>query len=348
MAIQMKKTGLLLINLGTPDGPDPDSVGRYLREFLMDRYVITMPWFLRWILVNLIIVPRRKHASSELYKMIWTERGSPLLFHLQDLAEQVRHKAGNKFEVAIAMRYGRPSISQGLKALSHCEKILVFPLYPQYAESTTRSSEEACLAAAENLDLKTQLHFVGTFYQHPAFIDPSARLLKDSVHETDHVLMTFHGLPESHLKATDRSQGAHCLKSVDCCAKITDVNRDCYRAQCFATARALTTKAGLESKKVSISFQSRLGRAEWIKPYTEHEIDRLAATGVRHLTITCPAFAADCLETLEEIEGRGAEQFIERGGKTVNVVECLNARPEWAEGVIRLAEEALSKKTDAP
>ena len=345
------KRGLLILNLGTPDSPAPEAVGRYLKQFLMDKRVIDIAWPLRWFFTNVLIVPKRKYASAEAYEKIWTEKGSPLLFHLRDLASEVSgliktDETLADFDLEIAMRYGNPSIESALAKFKErgTKEIVVFALYPQYAESSTLSSEEEVARAARALNLEAKIQFVPPYYEHPAFVSAFASRLRQMMERErpDHVLMSFHGLPVRHVQHTDRSGGKHCMRSPDCCAKITDVNRDCYRAQSFATARALAKAVGLRDDQYTVSFQSRLGRAEWIPPYTDHKYKELADRGVRKLVVVCPSFAADCLETLEEIAIRGAEEFRGYGGDRCAQVPCLNSDPEWARGVITILKDALS------
>lgn len=339
----MAKRGLLLLNLGTPDSPNPPDVGRYLEQFLMDKWVIDIPAPLRWFLVKVLIVPKRKFASGKAYETIWTERGSPLLFHLKDLADKVGPRAQEHFNhVEIAMRYGNPSIETALRAFaeSDADEIVVFPLYPQYAESSTRSSIEECRRVAKEIGLKGKLKFVKDFYEHPAFIRAFAEEIRKAMGESrpDHLLLTFHGLPERHVMRTDPS-ASHCLKRDDCCARIVEANRDCYRAQCFATARALTRELGFPSEKVVVSFQSRLGRTPWIKPFTDEVIPELARKGAKSMVVACPSFTADCLETIEEMGDRGRELFTTSGGVTFNLAHCPNASDTWADGVMQIARE---------
>lgn len=337
------KKGLILLNLGTPDDPSPEAVGRYLREFLMDRYVIDIPWPLRWFLVNVLIVPKRKYASSHAYKTIWSDRGSPLLYHLNDLRDVVLPHLQSEFEIEIAMRYGNPTIEKALRSLQekNVSEIVVFALYPQYAESTSRSSEECIQEMAQTLGLNLPIRFVPPFYQHPGFINNYAAKIERAMQnfKADHVLMSFHGLPERHVKKTDRSGGQHCLRSADCCHIITDANRDCYRAQCFATARALADRLKIAKDNYTVSFQSRLGRAEWIKPYTDELLGSLANRGIKRLVVVCPAFVADCLETIEEIGIRAADDFKKAGGDHLLAIPCVNSDPAWAEGVAEIVRE---------
>lgn len=332
-----RKQGLLILNLGTPDAPEAPAVGRYLKQFLMDKWVIDIPWLLRWFFVHVLIVPKRKHASAEAYKQIWTKRGSPLLFYLRDLEERVAALIPD-VKVASAMRYGQPSVEVGLKQLADCDEIMIFPLYPQYAESSTRSSHEECTRVASALGLRARLTFVKDYFEHPSFINSFAEVVAPilEAEKPEHLLMSFHGLPERHVK---RVGGEHCLASAACCDAITPSNRDCYRAQSFATARALALKLGLHSNQYSVSFQSRLGRTPWIPPFTDVQLEQFPMKGISRIAVVCPSFATDCLETIEEIGLRGAETFKQAGGVEYVAIPCLNARESWAEAVIKIATD---------
>lgn len=332
------KKGLLLLNLGTPDSPESEDVGRYLKEFLMDKWVIDIAAPLRWFFVHALIVPKRKFASSEAYKKIWTARGSPLSNYLEDLGEQVRKII--EFPVAIGMRYGNPSVHKGFAQLmkAGCDEILVFPLYPQYAESSTRSSQEHCQNIAKVTGFSGQLKFAAPFYEHPGFIESFSENIRPllSGAEAEHLLLSFHGLPERHIQRLDLS-GAHCLKKSSCCEAITTVNKNCYRAQSYQTARLIARQ--LDLKNYSVGFQSRLGRTPWIKPYTDILYTELAQKGVERLVVACPSFAADCLETLEEVHLRGQESFLAGGGKEFVVAPCLNAQPSWVKTVAAISKQ---------
>jgi ferrochelatase len=338
-------TGLLLCNLGTPDQPTPGAVRRYLREFLSDPRVLDINRVGRWLLLNLVILPLRPRKSAAAYQKIWTGRGSPLLGHGEDLVAAVRARLGVEWAVELGMRYGRPSIAAALEELRQAgaRRVVVFPLFPQYAASTTGSTvAEVCRVAGREW-IAPPMSFVEAFYDRPAFIDAFAavgRPVLETEHP-DHVLLSFHGLPERHLRKGDES-GRHCLVKADCCAHIGEANRNCYRAQCFATARALAARLGLAEGGWSVSFQSRLGRARWIHPYTDAVIARLAAQGKKRLVVFCPAFVADCLETLEEIGIRGKEQFLAAGGERLTLVPSLNASPAWADAVVGIVRDHRS------
>jgi protoporphyrin/coproporphyrin ferrochelatase len=334
----MNGKGVILINLGTPDAPTPEAVGVYLREFLMDGYVINLPKPLRWFLVNIMIVPRRKYQSAEAYRKVQMPGGSPLLVHTRALAEEVATRLasdGDRYLVEYAMRYGNPSIASALKKLcvQDVSEILVLPLYPQYAESSFETAVLETKKRAAELGCADRLKFISPFYDSPEFLNAfGARVVADlKSHPVEHVLFSFHGLPERHVT---RFHPNHCLQRSDCCDQLSEINRNCYRAQCFYMVRAIAKQAGLEASGYTISFQSRLGRARWIEPNTEDVLKNLAHLGVKEIAVTCPSFVADCLETVEEIEMRGRKIFIDAGGNDLRLIPALNADPMWVETIV--------------
>jgi ferrochelatase len=338
-------TGLLLVNLGTPESPKPSDVRPYLREFLSDPRVIDIAPWARFLLLNLVILPFRPKKSGEAYEKIWTERGSPLLFHGLDLTEKVQRRLGDGCVVELGMRYGQPSIAGALARLRErgADRIVVFPLFPQYSSAATGSALEKVFDEAGKLWNTPYLSVVPPFYEHPAFIDSCARVARRALTDAraEVVIFSFHGLPERHCIKSD-SSGAHCLKSADCCARIVEANRHCYRAQCFATARALADRLGIPEAERILCFQSRLGRTPWIKPYTDEIIIDLARRGVKRAAILSPAFVADCLETIEELGIRAVDSFRAEGGEALRVVPAVNAEDDWADGVVAIAREASS------
>ncbi|MFT7669001.1 MAG: ferrochelatase [Planctomycetota bacterium] len=344
LATLFMKTGVLLINLGTPDAPQTAEVRRYLRQFLSDPRVLDMPAPIRWLLVNLVITPRRAPASAEAYRKVWTDRGSPLYYHLIDLCAGLR-EALPEVIFEVGMRYGSPSIATGLNALrtQGCDRILVAPLYPQYASSATGTALEAVYREASKLWNTPYIQVLPAFYDDPHFLDAFAALGKEVLDEfkPDHVLFSYHGLPERHCTKSDDS-GAHCLRSANCCERMVAANQSCYRAQCFATTKGLRERLMLDESNSSISFQSRLGRTPWIQPYTDKVLVDLPAQGVKRLAVYCPTFVADCLETLEEIEMRGAEDFLKAGGEELRLIPSLNASPAWVAGLAAMFNPLLA------
>ncbi len=338
----MPKTGLLLCNLGTPDSTKVSDVRRYLRQFLSDDRVLDMNRLGRWLLLNLIILPLRPAKSAHAYQKIWTPRGSPLLFHGQDLTAAVARRLPD-VSVKLAMRYGNPSTAHALAEMEKegVERVVVFPLYPQYAASSSGSALEEVMRELGKHWNVWPIHVVEPFYAHPAFVHAFAQVIQGTLHgfAADHLLFSFHGLPERHVEQSDPT-AAHCLKSAGCCDAPCAANRACYRHHSFETARALGTALGMGPERWSVSFQSRLGRIPWIKPYTDEVLPTLAKRGVKKLAVACPAFVADCLETLEEIGMRAKEEFCAAGGEDLVLVPSLNVHPTWVDAVLQLASES--------
>jgi protoporphyrin/coproporphyrin ferrochelatase len=337
-------TGVLLVNLGTPDAPEAGPVRRYLREFLSDPRVLDMHPAARWALLELVILPRRPAESAAAYEKIWLEEGSPLLVYGEALAREVAQQLDpERHRVELAMRYGQPSIETGLDRLREqgCDRLVVVPLYPQYAASSTGSSVEEVYRLAGQRWNTPFITVVPPFYDDPRFIGAFASVTRPVLEdlEPDHVLFSFHGLPERHMIKSDEA-GDHCLRSETCCDRIVSANRNCYRAQCFATARALASRLELPDDRYTISFQSRLGRAVWIRPYTDQLLVELPKRGIRKLAVVCPAFVADCLETLEEIGIRANADFRAAGGTELRLVPSLNAEPAWVDAVTAFIRDA--------
>ncbi len=333
-------TGLLLINLGTPNAPQTGAVRRYLRQFLSDPRVLDTGALARWLLLNLVILPFRPAKSAEAYRVIWDERGSPLLYHSRDLVAKVQARLGDGWHVALGMRYGNPSIADALAELRDrgIDRIVVLPLFPQYASSSTGSALEELYRAAGTLWNVPSLTVIDSFYDDEGFLNAFANVGRPVLQEArpDHVLFSFHGLPERQIHKSDTS-GRHCLVRADCCERIIAANRYCYRAQCFYTARQLAAALDIASADYTVCFQSRLGRVPWIQPFTDVLIDELAAQGKKRLVVFSPAFVADCLETIEEIGVRAREQFLAAGGQELVLVPSLNATDAWAAAVANLA-----------
>lgn len=350
-----KRTGILLVNLGTPDAPTERDVRRYLREFLGDPYVIDLPAPLRWLLLNLIILPRRPRASAALYASIWTAQGSPLLVHSRALAHAVAAALGDEFQVELAMRYGNPSLESAFERLAKHELAhwIVMPLYPQETGSSSGSTLAKVRELAARFGVGSKLSCVNAFYARPEFSAALGAVSRPALERfaADHVLFSFHGVPERHVLKEDASRRT-CLARTDCCDTIRTENAHCYRAQCFATARTLAKTLALPEHAYSVGFQSRLGRTPWIQPYTDERLAKLAAAGHKRLAVICPSFVADCLETLEEIGIRAHEHWQALGGDDLLCVPCLNAHPAWVATVATLlreqAAQALSDAASRP
>ncbi len=305
----MTDHALLLVNLGSPASTSVADVRSYLNQFLMDPYVIDLPWPVRRLLVSLILI-KRPEQPAHAYASIWWDQGSPLVV-LTRLA------------------------AQGVK------DITLAPLYPQFADSTVTTVIEEAKKVVQQKKLAVQFKLLQPFYDQPEYIDALVASASSYLEQSfDHLLFGFHGLPERHLTKFDPT-GSHCFKNADCCRNASPaVLATCYRAQCMRTAAAFAEKMGLPDGKWSASFQSRLGRAKWIEPYTEARLDELAKQGVKRLLVMCPAFVADCIETLEEIGDRGREQFIEAGGEELVLVPCLNDNLQWGQALNVLCERA--------
>ena len=335
-----RRTGVLLVQLGTPRSPTPRDVRAYLREFLGDPRVLDLPALGRWLLLNLVILPFRPRRSAEAYAQIWLAEGSPLLLHSRRLASGVAAELGPEYVVRLAMRYGEPSLEQALAELRDADvaRVRVVPLFPQYAASTNGSVQQRVMELAGSEWYVPALEFVPDFPTHPGFVEAAADVARQRMagFRPDHVLFSYHGLPERQIRRGDPT-GSHCLERDDCCRALGPENRSCYRAQCAATTRALAEALDLPPESFSMSFQSRLGRTPWIRPFTDEVLPELAASGVKRLAVLCPSFVADCLETLEEIGIRARAQWREAGGDELLLVPCVNSHPRFVSAVAELA-----------
>lgn len=344
------KTGLLLINLGTPDSPRTPDVRRYLRQFLMDPRVIDIPAWRRWLIVNLLILPFRPRSSAEAYRKIWTEAGSPLLLYSQELTRRVQARLGPEIEVELGMRYGRPAIGEAMGNLRRrgVHRLIVFPLYPQYSSAATGSSLEAVFKEAARLWNVPSLQVIPPFYDHEAFIAACAGVARPHLGRSnpERVFFSFHGLPERQVRKSDPT-GTHCLHREDCCERIEATNADCYRAQCLATAKRLADALGIEEERRVVCFQSRLGRTPWLRPYTDEVLADHARRGCKRAMLLSPAFVADCLETLEELGIRGVEIWKEHGGESLELVPCVNVDEAWVDALVQIVGEQTTW-LDAP
>lgn len=326
------KTGVLLINLGTPDKPTTRAVRRYLKQFLLDPYVITLPAPLRYLLVYGAILPFRPKQSAHAYQKIWGEDGSPLLTNSVALAKKVAIELGENYHVELGMRYGKPSIDSAVKKLKKvdCKKIIVLPLFPQYAKATNQSAIDEAKRCLKKNKLSATLDIIPDFYQENAFIEPSSELIKRKIKNTttQFVLFSYHGLPERQIEITQCPNQSICDDAVACPVNLSQKTQ-CYRAQCFATTQQIAEKMGLSSEDYATSFQSRLGKTKWIGPYTDQILSNLREQGILHLAVACPSFVADCLETLEEIGIQLREQWESLGGKSFCLIPCLNDNNHW-------------------
>jgi ferrochelatase len=332
----MNRRGVLLINLGSPDSTDVADVRRYLREFLMDPRVLDAPWPVRFCVVHFAILPKRPHESAEAYRRIWWPEGSPLIVISRRVRAALEQRLGRP--VVLAMRYQHPSVEQALAELTRqgVEEVVVVPMFPHYAMSSYESAVERVKVVARRQAPGLALRIVPPYFDDPDYLAAlvaSAQPYLDG--GFDHLLFSFHGIPERHLRKSDPT-GRHCLAVKDCCATPSLAHASCYRAQCWRTVEAFVQRAGLPAAKYSVAFQSRLGRDPWLTPYTDREIERLAHAGIKRLLVICPAFVSDCLETLEEIGLRGRDAFRAAGGGELTLIPCLNEHPLWLDALEKL------------
>ena len=336
----MTNRAVLLANLGSPDSPTETDVRSYLNQFLMDRYVIQLPWILRRLIVSAFVLPKRPKASAEAYSSVWMDQGSPLLVLSRNLHDALSQSLD--MPVALAMRYGKPSIESQLLALANqpdINEVLYIPLYPHYADSTVTTSIVEAQRVIRQHGLNFKLTVLPPFYDHPDYIAALVANAKPVIERAvnhygsldsgkTHIVFSYHGLPESHLLTADPSPG-HCLQQANCCDIPSPAHATCYRHQVLKTTRCFAELAGLEKTHYSVAYQSRLGRAKWLEPNTEDILQQLAGQGVKHALVMCPAFVTDCLETLEEIQIRGQEVFKDAGGNSLELIACLNDHPDW-------------------
>ncbi|AUS05279.1 ferrochelatase [Pseudotamlana carrageenivorans] len=319
------KKGVLLVNLGSPDSPEPQDVKKYLGEFLMDERVIDIPYLARTALVKGIILKTRPKASAAAYKKIWWDEGSPLIVISERLQKGIQKQVD--VPVALAMRYGSMTIKKGLQKLvdQGVEEVLLFPLYPQFAMATTETitvlAEELRQASFPHLKIES----VPAFYNKPDYIEVLSNSVKKHLEgkQIDHLLFSYHGVPERHIRKSDVTK-SHCKMDGSCCATPSKAHEFCYRHQCLEVTRLVAEKLNLQAGTFSTSFQSRLGFDPWLLPYTDRTIERLGKNGIKNMAIVTPAFVSDCLETLEEIAMEGQEIFHEMGGKEFTTIPCLN------------------------
>lgn len=336
----MKKkipTGVLLINLGTPDSPETSAVRRFLREFLSDPRVIDLSFIPRWLLLNLFILPFRPRQSTKAYQKIWQPDGSPLLIYTQQLRDRVAEQLSDQYVVEFAMRYGTPNISSAMDRLisQRCHKIIIFPLFPQYSSATTGSVIENFLHTIRQRKNIPSIHVINSFYQDSRFIQAYATVVQESLNDfnPDLLLLSYHGLPEQHIEKSGCKK-TMCNRNDACSIEIN--HPYCYRHHCYVTSQLLADTLGFSASQYTVAFQSRLGKTPWIKPYTDQLLPDLYQRGIRHLAIACPSFVADCLETLEEIGIRAREQWQTLGGGSFKLIPCLNAHPVWVEAVTQM------------
>tara|TARA_A200000113_G_scaffold58765_2_gene50118 strand:+ start:12532 stop:13563 length:1032 start_codon:yes stop_codon:yes gene_type:complete len=332
--------GVLLVNLGSPESPDPKDVKVYLDEFLMDERVIDLPSFLRTILVRGIILNTRPKRSAKAYKKIWWDEGSPLIVLSKRLLQKMEEKV--QLPLALGMRYGKPAIQKGLQELADkgVTEVLLVPLYPQFAMATT----ETILVLAESLRQESfpQMEFttLPSFYNHPDYVRVLSQSIQESLQDKqwEHLIFSYHGVPERHIRKSDITK-SHCKIDGQCCQTASPTHQYCYRHQCFETTRLVAEYLDLASDRYTTTFQSRLGLDPWLQPYTDKTVAKMAKSGVKKMAIVTPAFVSDCLETLEEIGMEAVEDFEEKGGEHLHVIPCINDREDWVNVMSRWVDE---------
>lgn len=333
--------GVLLVNLGSPDSPSVPDVRRYLNEFLMDGRVIDVPWPIRRFVVGMILI-KRPAESGHAYEKIWTKDGSPLVVTSKNVRAAIQQRVS--VPVELAMRYQNPSIEFAVKKLAEkgVDDVLLIPLFPHYAMSSYETAVVRVQEVAAQLAPKMKITVQPPYFDHPDFIGALVASAEPFLKKDyDHLLFSYHGIPERHLHKSDPT-GCHCLKVENCCEVASPAHKVCYRAQCLATTREFVQLAGVPKEKYSVSFQSRLGKDPWLKPYTDYELPRLAQEGKKKMLVICPAFVSDCLETIEEIGMRGCEEFKSGTGQEFTRIPCMNEHPRWIDALVRMADTFLT------
>ncbi len=329
----MSKKGILLMNLGSPDSTAVSDVRKYLREFLMDGRVLDAPYPIRWFLVNCLILPKRPKESAHAYETIWTKEGSPLVVTSKRVKQLLQARVD--VPVELCMRYQNPTPEVALASLHRqgVTDVHLIPLFPHYAMSSFETAvvriEEGVKRGFPGMTLTSEK----AYYNQPEYIAALVASAAEFLQQPyDHLLFSYHGIPERHLRKSDPT-GCHCLTVANCCQVESPAHAFCYRAQCFKTTELFVRQAGIPTGKWSVSFQSRLGRDPWLKPYTDFELERFAKEGKKRLLVMCPAFVSDCLETIEEIGVRGKESFEGAGGESLTLIPCMNEHPRWIEAL---------------
>ncbi|MFK5958749.1 MAG: ferrochelatase [Lutibacter sp.] len=328
--------GALLVNLGSPDSTSTNDVKKYLDEFLMDKRVIDTPYLLRAFIVKGIILNTRPKKSAEAYKKIWWKEGSPLIVLSERLHKKV--KEHSNIPVELAMRYGKPSIQNGIKNLADkgVTEIFLIPLYPQFAMATTETIVVLANKIIKKQFPQIKLTNFPAFYNNEKYIKVLSTTIQTELEKKnpEHLLFSYHGVPERHIKKSDITK-SHCKIDGSCCNTTSVAHEFCYRHQCYETTKLVAKQLNLKEGTFSTSFQSRLGRDPWLQPYTNKTIDTLALNGIKNLAVVTPAFISDCLETLEEIGIEAKESFLENGGEKFNTIPCLNDNDEWVKTVTK-------------
>lgn len=337
----MAKRGIILMNLGSPDSTSVPDLRKYLTQFLMDEKVIDKPWLLRTLLVKGLIVPFRSPKSAEAYQKIWWPEGSPLIVLTERLKTALTEKLSDP--LSISMRYGNPTPKAAYEALlkehPDLEEVVLVPLYPHYAMSSFETAVDYMKAAHQQLGYRFALKTIAPFYNNPGYINALAESIRPYLQQDyDQLLFSYHGIPERHVLKSDPT-GHHCMQTPNCCYTKSDCHATCYRHQVTMTSELVAKKLGLPRTKWQQSYQSRLGRDPWLQPNTQVRLPQLPGEGVKKLLVVCPSFVSDCLETLEEIEIRGKEDFLNSGGSSYTYIPCMNVQPLWVNALAEIIQE---------
>lgn len=335
------RKGIILMNLGSPDSTQVKDVRKYLNEFLMDEKVIDIPYLIRAMLVKGIIVPFRAPKSAHAYQTVWTKEGSPLIVLTKQLQSALQQEL--EAPISIAMRYGNPSPAAAyeelMKKVPGLEEVILVPMYPHYAMSSYETAVEYAVEVHKKNQYPFRLNIIKPYYDNADYLHALAESIRPYLDKDyDHILFSYHGVPERHIYKGDITR-QHCLKVADCCNVDSAAHQQCYRHQCLTTTKLVAEKLGLPKEKFSYAFQSRLGRDEWLKPYTAQRLEEMPKEGIRKLLVVCPAFISDCLETLEEIAMQGKESFLEAGGESYETIPCLNVHPLWVAAIAKWVKE---------
>jgi ferrochelatase len=342
MASEIRR-GIILMNLGSPHSTAVKDVKKYLDEFLMDKRVLDTNWLFRFFLVRFLITPVRSVQSAHAYEQIWTKEGSPLIVISKQLQQALQQQLAEPVE--LAMRYGEPSPEEAFDGLlrkqPEIKEVILLPLYPHYAMSSYETATEYAKKIHKKRNYPFKLSVIRPFYNNRDYLNALAEHILPWLHmDYDHILFSYHGIPERHLKKWDTTR-RHCLSSPDCCEGDSPAHALCYRHQCLQTTQRVAEQLRIPSHKFSHSFQSRLGREPWLKPYTDLRLTEMPKEGIKKLLVICPAFVSDCLETLEEIAIRGRKSFLEEGGETLTLIPCLNTDPLWVQAIAKWIEEPV-------
>lgn len=331
---EVGKRAVILMNLGSPDSTAVSDVRKYLTEFLMDERVIDKPYLVRSLLVKGIISPFRAPKSAEAYHMVWTKDGSPLVVLTQQLRDALAKKL--PMPVVVSMRYGNPTMKSAydrlLKENPNLEEVVLVPLYPHYAMSSYETAVVHAQDVHKQGNYPFKIRFIEPFYNDPLYIGALADSIRPSLRDGAHLLFSYHSIPERHIQKSDVTHG-HCLAKANCCTTSSEAHKYCYRHQCLETTRLVVDKLGLKEGEYSVSFQSKLGRAEWLKPSTTATVTSMPANGIKDLLVVCPAFVSDCLETLEEVAMREKENFMNAGGASYTFIPCMNTQTGWVDAL---------------